>query len=79
MVEFAFGVPAMSLFGGRLFIVTNLVFVLVLFLHLDLLNAIVSSSLVESANPHILIIQSKTLPRVVMVWARHVLSGSFNI
>ncbi len=66
MMEFAFGGPAMSLFGGRLFIVTDFVFVFVFFLRLDVLNAIGSSSLVESANPLILIIQSRFLPCVLM-------------
>ncbi len=66
MVEFAFGMPAMSLFGRRLFIVTDLVFVLVFFLRLDFLDAIGSSSLAESANPHILIMQSRLMPCVVL-------------
>jgi hypothetical protein len=40
MVEFAFGMPVMSLFGEGLFIVPDLVFVLVFFLRFDVLNAI---------------------------------------
>ena len=79
MVEFAFGVPAMSLFGERLFIVTYLVFVLVFFLHLDFLDAIGSSLLVESANPRILIKQSMFLPRVVMGMGEGMFCGSFKI
>ncbi len=66
MVEIVFGMPSMSLFGGRSFIVADLVFVLVFFLRLDVLDAIGSSSLVESANPRILIMRSWFLPRVVI-------------
>ncbi len=58
--------PARSLLGGRLLIVADSVFVLFFFLRLDFLNAIGFSSLVESANPCILIKQSRFLPRVLM-------------
>ncbi len=58
--------PAMYLFGGRLFIVIDLVFALFFFLRLDFLDTIGSSSLVESANPRILIMRSRFLPRVFM-------------
>jgi hypothetical protein len=72
MVEFAFGMPVMSLFGGRLFIVTDLLFVLVFFLHLDFLNAIGSSSLVDHA--------IKVFATCCNRYGQgHVLSGSCNI
>ncbi len=71
--------PAMSSFGGRLLIVTDLIFVFLFFLRLDFLNAIGSSSRVESANPHILIKQSRFLPRVLMGMGEGMFCGSFNI
>jgi hypothetical protein len=58
--------PAMASFGGRLLIFTDFVFVLVFFLHLGFIDAIGSSSDVESVDPCILIKRSMFLPRVVV-------------
>ncbi len=69
----------MSLFSGRLLILTDLVLVLFFFLRLDFIDAIGSSSLVESPNPHILIKQSRFLPRVVVGMGKGMFCESFNI
>jgi hypothetical protein len=51
-------VPAMALFGGWSLIVTDFVYALVFFLHLGFIDAMGSSSDVESVDPRILIKQS---------------------
>ncbi len=67
----------MSLFGGRLLIVTDLVFDFLL--HLAFIDAIGSSSIVESANPCIFIMQSRFLPCVVVGMDEGMFCGLFNI
>ncbi len=60
----AVDVPAMALFGGRLLIITDFVFVFVFFFCLGFIDAIGSSSDVESVDPCILIKRSMFLPCV---------------
>ncbi len=62
--------PTMDLFGGRLLIVADFIFALVIFLRFGFIDAMGSSSDVKSVDPRILIKQSMFLPRVVvcMVW-----------
>ncbi len=69
----------MSLFGGRLLTVTDLVFVLFFFLHLAFIDAIGSLSVVGSTNPCILIKQSRFLLRVVVGMGQGMFCGLFNI
>ncbi len=68
----------MSLFGGRLLILTDLVFILIFFLRLAFIDAIGSSSVVELANPCILIKRSRFFPRVVVGMGEGMFCGSFN-
>ncbi len=68
----AVGVPAMASFGGRLFIVTDFVIVLVFFL-LGFIDAIGSSSDIKSVDPRILIKRSMFLLHVVV----HIGEGIF--
>ncbi len=75
----AVDVPVMALFGRRLFIVTDFVFVLVFFFCLGFIDAISSSSDVESVNPRILIKQSIFLPRVVVRIGKGIFCRSVNI
>jgi hypothetical protein len=75
----AVDVPAMALFGGRSLIVADFVFVLVFFFHLGFIDAIGSSSEVESVDPRILIKQSMFLPRVVVHMGKGIFCGSVNI
>ncbi len=75
----AVDVPAMALFGGRLLIVTNFVFVLVFFFCLGFIDAMGSSSDIESVDPHILIKQSMFLPCVVVHMGEGIFYGSDNI
>jgi hypothetical protein len=75
----AVDMPAMALFGGRLLIVTDFIFVLVFFLHLGFIDAIGSSSDVESVDPRILITWSIFLPRVIVRMGEGILCGSANI
>ena len=69
----------MALFDGRLLIITDFVIVLLFFLCLGFIDAIGSSSDVESVDPHILIKQSMFLPRVVVHMGKGIFGGSFNI
>ncbi len=71
--------PVMASFSGRLLIITDFVFILVFFLRLGFFDAIGSSSVVESVDPHILIKQSRFLPRVVVCLGEGIFCGSFNI
>ncbi len=66
----AVDVPAMALFGGRLLIVADFVFVLVFFFCLGFIDAIGSSSEVESVDPCILIKRSMFCRVLLCVWAR---------
>jgi hypothetical protein len=75
----AVDVPAMALFGGRLLIVTDFVFVLVSFLRLGFIDAIGYSSDVESVDSCILIKQSMFLPHVVVRMGEGIFSGLINI
>ncbi len=69
----------MALFGGKLLIFTDFVFILVFLLHLGFIDTIGSSSNVESVNPRILIKQSMLFPRVVVHMGEGIFGGSFNI
>ncbi len=71
--------PGMALFGGRLLIFTDFVFVLVFFLQLGFIDAIGSSSDVESVDPCILIKRSMILLHVVVHMGKGIFGGSFNI
>jgi hypothetical protein len=75
----AVDVPAMALFGGRLLIVTDFVCVIVFFLRLGFIDAIGSSSDVESVDPRILVKQSIFLPRVVVHMGKGIFCGLVNI
>ena len=71
--------PAMALFGGRLLIVTDFVCVIVFFLRLGFIDAIGSSSDVESVDPCILIKRTMFLPCVVVRMGKGIFCGSVNI
>ncbi len=76
----AVDVHAIALFGGRLSIVAPfLVFVLDFFFRLGFIDAIGSSSDVESVDPCILIKQSLFLLRVVVHMGEGIFCGSVNI
>ncbi len=75
----AVDVPAMDLFGGRLLIVADFVFVLVFFFCFGFIDAIGSSSDVESVDPRILIKQSMFLPCVVVRMGKGIFCGLVNI
>ncbi len=75
----AVDVPAMALFGGRLLIVTDFVFVLVFFMRLGFIDAIGSSSDIESVEPHILIKRSMFLPHVDVCMDEGIFCGLVNI
>jgi hypothetical protein len=68
----------MASFGGRLLIITDLVFVLFFFLRLGFIDAIGSSSVVESVDPYILIKQSRFLPHVVVRMGKGIFCGSLQ-
>ncbi len=70
---------AVASFDGRLLIVTDFVLVLLFFLRLGFIDAIGSSSDVQSVDPRILIKQSIFLPRVVVCMGEGIFCGSFNI
>ncbi len=69
----------MALFGGRLLIFADFVFVLVFFLRLGFIDTIGSSSDVESVDQCILIKQSMFLSRVVVLMGEGIFGGMFNI
>ncbi len=69
----------MSLFDGRLLIVTDFVFILLFFLHLGFIDMIGSSSDVESVDQCILIKRSMFLPHVVVHMGEGIFCGSLNI
>ncbi len=76
----AVDVPAIALFGGRLSIVAPFfVFVLDFFFRLGFIDAIGSSSDVESVDPRILIKRLMFLPRVVVHMGEGVFCGLVNI
>ncbi len=75
----AVDVPAMASFGGRLLIVADFVFVLVFLFHLGFIDAIVSSSDIESIYPCILIKQSIFLPHVVVRMGKGIFCRLVNI
>jgi hypothetical protein len=75
----AVDLPAMALFGGRLLILADFVLVLVFFFHLGFIDAIGSSSDIESVDPRILIKQSMFLPRVVVHMGEGIFCGLVNI
>ncbi len=75
----AVDVPALALFGGRLLIITDFVFVFVFFFCLSFLDAIGSSLDVKSGDPCILIKQSIYLPRVVVRVGKGIFCGLVNI
>jgi hypothetical protein len=71
-------VPAMALFGGRLLIIADFVFVLVFFFCLGFIDTIGSSSDVESVHPCILIKQSMVFSRVVVHMGKGIFCGLVN-
>ena len=75
----AVDVPVMALFGGRLLILADFVLVLVFFFHLGFIDAIGSSSDIESVDPRILIKQSIFLPCIVVHMGEGIFCGSVNI
>jgi hypothetical protein len=75
----AVDVHAMALFGGRLLIITDFVFVLVFFLRLGFIDTIGSSSDAESVDPCILIKRSMFLTHVVVHMGEGIFCGSVNI
>ncbi len=75
----AVDVPAMASFGGRLLVVTDFVFILVFFFCLGFIDAIGSSSDIESVDPCILIKRSFFLPRVVVHIGEGIFYGLVNI
>ncbi len=68
----------MASFDGRLLIVTDFVFIFVFFLRLGFIDAIGSSSDVESVDLCILIKQSMFLPHVGVCMGEGIFCGSFN-
>ncbi len=69
----------MDLFGGRLLIVADFVFALVFFLRFGFIDAMGSSSVVKSVDPHILIKRSMYLPCVVVRMGDGIFCGLVNI
>ncbi len=69
----------MALFGGRLLIFTDFVFILVFVLRLGFVDAIGSSSDIESVDPHILIKQSMFLRHDVVRMGKGIFGGLFNV
>ncbi len=69
----------MASFDGRLLIVTDFVFILHFLLCLGFIDAIGSSSDVESVDPCILIKQSMFLPHVIVHMGKGIFCGSLNI
>jgi hypothetical protein len=75
----AVDMPTMALFGGRILIVADFVFVLVFSFVWVLIDAIGSSSDVESVDPHILIKQSMFLPHDDVHMGEGIFCGLVNI
>jgi hypothetical protein len=75
----AVDVPVMALFGGRLLINTDFVFVFVFPFCLGFIDTIDSLSEVESVDPRILIKQSMFLPCIVVHMGEGIFCGSVNI
>ncbi len=75
----AVDVSTMDLFGGRLLILADFIFALVIFLCFGFIDAMGSSSDLKSVNPSILIKRSMFLSRVVVHMGDGIFCGSVNI